>query len=209
MVQLLTINDLDEIESVPAETIKLAEKWRDALTCFCWLPQESTAILSRQHTGLSLNTQGDLHCETGPAWEWADGTVIHSLSGIRVPDWVVDAETVDPERLLRLGNLEQRRVAFELYGWDRAAADLNWELIDDSGDAYTGRLYRVPVGMLRSPESGEDCDILVGENASPHPDGQHKRYGMPVTSGFKRAEEAQASLMGMTVDQWKAIGLRT
>jgi hypothetical protein len=163
--------------------------------------------MCRQHTAIHRDNQGRLHNPNGPAWEWADGTAVHALGGIRLPSWTID--TPDPARYLKdLTNAEQRRVVFAAYGWDRAATELGWRTLDRSEDAYKGTLYELPDGLL-DDEDDESLNLLVGVNASPHPDGTYATYGLPVSKEHRSAGAAQASLWGVTPKDWEAVNIKT
>jgi hypothetical protein len=111
----------------------------------------------------------------------------------------------DPARFLTdLGNAEQRRVAFAAYGWDRAVTDLGMHLLDEHPDPTVGRLYRLPPQLADEP-----MNLLVVRNASPHPDGRHAIYGLTCPATTATAEQAQASLMRLPVDEWRALEIHT
>lgn len=172
-----------------------------------WWPLCGVAIMCRKHTSLTLDERYRLHNETGPAWEWADGTRLGFLEGVNIPGWVI--REPDPAKFLKyLRNDEQRRVAFAAYGWQRAADELGWTVINDSGDPYTGVLYELPDKLL-TDSNGRSLNLLVGRNASPHPGGNWAVYGMPVQRRYRKAESAQASRWGLKVSEWKMIGART
>ena len=104
---------LPGINPMPIDLVRQLDDIATVLECHFWLPLEGVCVLSRQHTALHVDDRGELHNPAGAAWEWADGTQIYALDGIRVPEWAVTAE---PGRLLDLTNAEQRRVAIKNYG---------------------------------------------------------------------------------------------
>jgi hypothetical protein len=203
----LVISGLRGINPVTDDLRVKAEATHTALRCHFWLPLSGVAIMSRQHTELHRDHRGRLHNLTGPAWAWADGTTVHALEGIRLPAWAI--ESPDPARFLaELTNAEQRRVTFAAYGWARAARELGWRVLDDSGDPYTGVLYELPAGLLVD-EDDESLNLLVGRNGSPHPGGQWAFYGLPVSREHRAVVDAQASLWGVSPGEWLTVGVRT
>ena len=202
----LAINDLPGIKPADSDLVAKATAMRDALKCHFWLPLDGICIISKHHTALRRDNQRRLHCTDGPAWAWADGTEIHALEGIRIPEWVVDSD-VDPSRFIAdLDNAEQRRVAFANYGWDRAIEHLGMAAIDRHEDPHVGSLYRLPDTLTIA---GDPMNLLVVRNASPHPDGTWATYGLTCPPDTTTAEEAQASLLRISVDEWRAIEVHT
>lgn len=154
------------------------------------------------------NTRAELHCETGPAWSWIGGYKVYALEGIMLPAWVIEAP--NPARFLEeLTNAEQRRVAFGLYGWERAAAEMGWTVIDDSGDPEVGVLYRLPPGTIMDSTGRFSLNLLYVRNSSPHPGGHHQYYGLMVPQRHETAADAQAALWGITTDEWRGLQAQT
>jgi len=186
----LTIDELDEIESVDAETRAHAEAFRDALMCLYWLAFDELAVLSRHHVELHRDDRMRLHRTDGPAWLWADGYAIYALDGIRLPDWaVVDP---DPQRIMaELTNAEQRRVALTYYGWDRAVADLELRILDHHPDPEIGTLYALPSTLLAPDWS---ATLLVCRNSSPSLDGTYRTYALLADGAALTVAAARESL---------------
>ena len=106
----------------PAEQLALLDHWINASSAGVWLPLAEVAIMSEKHTACHVDSNGALHHETRPAWEWADGTQIWAWRGTRVPEWVITDCTVD--RIDRETNAEILRCAIEHYGEDRYLASI-------------------------------------------------------------------------------------
>ena len=106
----------------PAEQLALLDHLINASSAGVWLPLADVAIMSEKHTAVHVDGNGELHHETRPAWEWADGTKIWAWRGTRVPEWVITDCTLD--RINRETNTEIRRCAIEHYGEDRYLASI-------------------------------------------------------------------------------------
>lgn len=196
----LHVNTLPGIEPVPADTATLARHWANMLTCHYWLPYKGVVIATDHPVDLHRDNQNRLHNPNGAAWLWADGTAVWALDGIRVPPWVI--YTPDPARIMsdELPNTEQRRVAMAHYGWDRAIEHLNLVAVDTHPDPHMGALYRLPASVSEEPAS-----LLLCRNASPHMDGTYADYGLLASPDANTVEQAQASLAGMGLDEWRDL----
>ena len=195
----LFVATLDGVTLPADDTMALTRAYRTFCVPVLTIPLEGVVIVCGQHSALSRNAQGDLHCTDGPAWAWPDGTTIYALDGIRVPEWVITQP--DAHRILKdLDNTEQRRVAFAHMGWDRVVADLDLTPIDTHPDPHVGTLYDLPEEAAPGP-----ARLLVATNASPHRDGTWQTYGLLCSPQAKTAEQAQASLAGLSVADWRSL----
>lgn len=79
-----------------------------------WVMHPEFCIVSERPEVLSVNEDGQLHSEEGPACRWRDGTRIYSLRGVHVGSKVVE----DPEAMtvshLEKMSADQRDVCFDL-----------------------------------------------------------------------------------------------
>jgi hypothetical protein len=178
------------------ELLDKINMWLKANSADMWLPFEEVAIVSERHTFLTLDAEGRLHNETGPAWAWADGTEIYAWHGLRVPSWVILNPTV--EQIQNESNIEIRRCAIEHLGWDRwiESADLQPVQSDKFGD-----LYSLPDDL--------DTRIVLVVNGTPERDGTIRRYGIPVPSSCSTALEAVAWSYDLAPEVYAKIERRT
>jgi hypothetical protein len=191
------VSGLPGVQPPTDEQLKKAQDWIDFRVGPMRIALRGVCIMVEQHTALHRDRENRLHCTTGPAWAWADGTTVHALDGIRVPSWVI----TDPsaERIMReLPNTEQRRVALAHYGWHRVVNDLKLTLIDEHPDRLMGTLYALP-------QSIGDATLLVCDNASPDVDGSVRRYGLLASAGCRTVIQAQASLAGVSVAEFAEL----
>ena len=165
-----------------------------------WIPLQSIAFLSERQTSISVDREGRLHAEHGPAWAWADGFTIYALDGIRVPAWVVEGPP-DPHRILNeLENAEQRRVAFNHIGWEFAISALQLQVLDTHQNPHMGTLYALPPSLSRG-----QANLLLARNGSPHPDGEYQMYGLLCSAEARTVLEAQASLAQLSPDEFALL----
>ncbi|MGF1452793.1 MAG: DUF6745 domain-containing protein [Opitutales bacterium] len=114
-----------------------------------------------------------LHCETGPAMRWADGTAIYAWHGKRVrPRLITHCEDLTAETIEAEPNLTTRRVMLELFGEARFIASINAKKIHE--DEF-GVLYR-----RRLKETNRIHYAVKVVNSTPEPDGTFKDYFLNV-----------------------------
>ena len=185
-----------------ADTWARSEAYEKAQGAGWWWPHREFVIVARRHTAICRDNQGRLHCTTGPAIQWGDEWAIYAIDGIRVPAWVITDPT--PARIMsdELPNTEQRRVAMAVYGWDRAAVEGGWKVLDRSENETWGTLYELPDGML---ERRDQATLLVTKNASPDRDGTVRTYGLLASGTARTVVAAQASLAQLTEAEWLAL----
>jgi hypothetical protein len=93
------------------------------------------------------------HCETGPSHRWRDGWSLYHWHGVEVPEnWITDRSSLDAKTAVTWPNMEQRRVATEILGWDRIIDELGGVEIDADEDPEIGVLMSVNLPDLSEPE---------------------------------------------------------
>ena len=86
-----------------------------------------------------INQNDQLHCEDGPAVEFADGTKAYWWNDVEVDREVIeDPDSVDPISIIKMENQEKKRASFEALGYDRILKPFKPEKIasDDWGTLY-------------------------------------------------------------------------
>lgn len=119
--------------------------WADiARGCQQWWPYDRVVYIARQAIGLSLDAEGRLHNETGPALRYRDGYAEYARRGTIVPaEWILNPSAVDPALALTWPNIEQRRALAEILGWARVIEQLKPTVVDADPDPEIGTLLRV------------------------------------------------------------------
>ena len=186
----------------PAEQLTLLDHWINASSAGVWLPLADVAIMSEKHTACHVDSNGALHHETRPAWEWADGTKIWAWRGTRVPEWVITACTLD--RIGRETNTEIRRCAIEHYGWDRYLTSIGASPVDEADDpGNPGHLLR----LFDTPDQiyDEPTRLLVMSNASLDRDRTRRTYAETVPAEIGSAVAAAAWQFGVDADIYRQL----
>jgi hypothetical protein len=155
----------------------------EALCVSCgwvWWGKKVCMIIDRPEI-IRTNDEDVLHCEDGPAIRYTDGWSVYSWNGVRVPgEWIENRETLDPRIALTWENIEQRRCAAEIIGWDKVLDKLDSKIIDDDGDPEIGILIEVDL-----PDVGRERFLKVQC-------GTGRIFALPVPPDMKSALEAQS-----------------
>ena len=186
-----------EIVGVPAVQ-HLVDALRDANGAGWWWPHQEFVIVSdrpdfihRERVAADGWGSHRLHCATGPAIRWGAEWAIWSWHGTTVPQWVVEAPTV--ERIAAEPNTEIRRCAIESFGWDRYLAALDVSPIDACDDPGNPG-HRLELFDL--PDEAQPFDervrLLVMRNASRDRDGIRRTFAETVPADIGSALAAAA-----------------
>lgn len=148
---------------------------------------------------IKFDDQNRLHCENGPAIEYADGTVVYSWHGVGVPsEWIADKEnSLTAQIALTWSNLEQRRAACEILGWAKVLEKLKAKVIDEDEDPMIGTLLRVKL-----PDIGTEQFLKVQC-------GTGRVFCLPVPPDVETALEANAWSFGINPEQLRDLEVRT
>jgi len=98
-------------------------------------------VIHAVHTPVYMNVDGNrrIHNEDGPAIVWNDDWCVYALMGMRVPkQYVTDAQSVPPNDILHIANVEIRRLMIRKYGQDNLVKNMHLEPYakDDYGELY-------------------------------------------------------------------------
>lgn len=152
---------------------------------------EKTVVCTERPIKLMLDDNGDQHCETGPAVEYADGWKHYYWHGISIPaEWIEDKANMDPSIALNHSNMELRRCAAEILGWEKVITPLNPKVIDEHSDPMIGTLLEVD---LPDSVGSRFLKVLCGT-------GRHFVYAVPST--VQTAQEAQDAIWEVGKDEY-------
>ena len=153
------------------------------------LPSQKACFVSERPKILKVDDRGLPHCEDGPAIEYPDGFSIYAWHGLRFPKkWIT--QTPSPSEALNWPNLEQRRVACELVGWENIIDKLNGRVIDKDTNPEIGELVRVNL-----PDSSPEKFLRVVC-------GTGRKFAMPVPPNMQTARQANAWTWGLEPDEY-------
>ena len=162
------------------------------------LPHKNICWISERHSILRRDDRGLLHCEDGPACAYPDGWAIYAWHGTRVPsEWITDRAKLAPQTALKWPQIEQRRAACEILGWETILSQLNAKVIDDDGDPEIGVLVEVTI-----PDIGKEKFLRVRC-------GTGRSFALPVPPNMKTALEAQAWTWGLDKTSFLKPEVRT
>lgn len=166
--------------------------------CEWWWPFENAVIASQRPTTVRWDGEGRLHCETGPAVEYADGYAMHAWRGLRIPgEWINDGPPAAAE-IMRLENTEQRRIACEMRGWHNILPTLpGAKLIDRHPNPQVGELWEADL-----PDNGPERFLQVRC-------GTGRTFALPVGMQFRTAREANAATYGIAPQVLDNLQFRT
>jgi len=147
-------------------------------------------FISERHDTIHTDNAGVLHCADGPALSYSDGLSLYEWHGTAFPkDWTKTQPTA--EQALRWRNIEQRRIACEMIGWETILTELDCVSIDKDADPEIGELISVKLPSLR-----EDTFLRVTC-------GTGRIFALPVPPTMRTARQANAWTWGLEPDQYK------
>ena len=159
---------------------------------------EEFCIVSDFPEILKVDDENRPHCETGPSHRWRDGWSLYHWHGVSIPaEWVEDKKNLTAKTALTWPNIEQRRAACEIIGWDRILCELKARVIDEDDDPQVGTLVEVSL-----PDAGNERFLRVVC-------GTGRKFALPVPRTVKSAVEAQAWTWGLDTSEFQKPEIRT
>jgi len=160
---------------------------------------ENILAISDRPKEIHRDNEGRLHCETGPSIAYRDGWALWHWHGVSVPrEWIEDKASLTAQKALTWSNVEQRRAACEILGWERILSALNARTINKDDDPEIGELVEVEI-----PEIGLERFLRVRC-------GTGRRFALPVPPNMKTAVEANLWTYGYdTADRGLIPEVRT
>lgn len=159
---------------------------------------ENVLAISDRPSEIHRDDEGRLHCETGPSIAYRDGWSLYHWHGVSVPsEWITNHASVTPKMALTWENIEQRRAAIEIVGWDKIIDQLNAKVIDEDVDPEIGTLIEAKI-----PDIGKERFLRVRC-------GTGRSFCLPVPPNMKTALEAQSWTWGLDEKTFKKPEVRT
>ncbi len=103
-------------------------------------------MISDRPTILKIDERNRPHCESGPFCQWSDGSKIYAWHGVFVPWWFIEEKhRLTPGVALALEDVEHRRAACEILGWENVIQhpSLNPRVIDRDSNPEIGELIEI------------------------------------------------------------------
>ncbi len=153
-----------------------------------FITYENVCIISRKPKEIHMENKL-LHNLNGPSILFNNGFSIYSFRGIKIPsDWIENPKSLTAEIALGWNNIEQRRAACEILGWDKILNKLNSNIIDNDNEEI-GQLLLVNI-----PDSGEEKFLRVKC-------GTGRTFAIPVPPEMQTAKQANAWTYGLETNQ--------
>ena len=134
---------------------------------------------------IKVDAENRPHCENGPSHRWRDGWSLYHWHGVKIPaEWVEDKASLSAKTALTWGDIEQRRAACEIVGWEKILRELNARTIDKDADPEIGELVEVSI-----PGVGKERFLRVKC-------GTKRQFALPVPPTMKTALQANAWTFG-------------
>jgi hypothetical protein len=148
---------------------------------------------------IKFDDQDRLHSENGPSIRYCDGFSVYSWHGVRIPkEWIENKNSaLTPQIALKWENMEQRRAACEILGWDRIIRELNATVVDSDYDPHIGTLVDVEI-----PDVGKErfLKVLCGTG---------REFAIPVPLDINTALEANAWTFDIDPNLLRELEVRT
>jgi hypothetical protein len=112
-------------------------------------------------------------------------------------EWIERRGDLDPRTPLTWANVEQRRAAAEIIGWERVLSQLSPRVLDADPDPQIGTL--IEVALPDSPRS-KFLRVQCGTG---------RTFVLPVPSEMTRALQAQAWMWQVNEDTYRQLEIRT
>ena len=91
---------------------------------------------------IRVDGQNRPHCADGPSHKWRDGWSLYHWHGVRIPDdWIGGG--LDAKTAVTWPNVEQRRAAIEILGWQNVLSALDAKSLGGNPDPKIGELIEV------------------------------------------------------------------
>ena len=111
-------------------------------TCGWVWPFSGAVIITDRPSVIALDGEKRLHCATGPAIEYRDGFAVYAWRGVRIPDdWIGGG--LDAKTAVTWPNVEQRRAAIEILGWQNVLSALDAKSLGGNPDPKIGEIIEV------------------------------------------------------------------
>ena len=163
-----------------------------------WWPFKDVCIVSERPEGVLLDDRERLHSLSGPVVRFRDGWSAYAVRGTTVPRaWIEDRASLAPETALTWPNVEQRRVAAELVGWERVLDGLDAVTVDAHPNPQIGTLLRA------------DLPDMPGALFLRVRCGTGRTFVLPVPREMTTALQANAWTYNVTEEQLLKLEVRT
>ena len=150
---------------------------------------ENILVISDRPLHINRDAEGRLHCENGASISCRDGWSLYHWHGVSIPKEWVTGKPPTAKEALTWENIEQRRAATEIVGWNNVLKELNAKIINKDDDPEVGTLLEAEI-----PDSGIERFLQVKC-------GTGRDFVLPVPPDMKTALEANLWTYGLDPDK--------
>lgn len=119
--------------------------------------------------------------------------------GAQIPgDWILRPESLTPQVTLKTVNIEQRRAACEILGWNKLLQELDAKVIDRDADSQIGELLEVKLPDL--PQPAKFLRVRCGTG---------REFAVGIPPEITSALHAQAWMIGVDAKEFTRPEIRT
>jgi len=134
------------------ETETLSGLWLLCQSCGWIYPYERICIATERPNVCSVDSNGLIHGDVGPAIAYPDGFQVHAWHGVRVPSkWIERASEVTPTEILSEPNVEKRAAGVAIIGMEKMLDSLDHTVVDSDPDPERGDLIKVNLDGIPRP----------------------------------------------------------
>ncbi len=120
--------------------------------CSCINAYKDYVIVSERPTAIIFDDNKRIHSEIAPAIEFSNGEKYYYWHGTSIPaNWITERHSVmgtpklTAQEALKVVNMDQRKAACEIVGWNNIISDLNGKTIDKNKDPQIGTLIECEI----------------------------------------------------------------
>ncbi len=171
-----------------------------AKECGWWIPYRDMCVVTNRPERMLFDENGRLHSSDGPAILYRDGWDIHMWHGTTFPRMWLDGKTLKPPAALNQRNIELRRVACEILGWDRILGELGATIVHKDPNPQIGTLVRVimpPTGPTVRWRNQDEARQFLRVKC-----GTGRMFAIPVPLDVRTAREANAWTYGVAANEY-------
>jgi hypothetical protein len=173
---------------------QLADLFTLRTGAFAYVFRHCSVFVCKNPTKINLDATNRLHCDDGPAVEFADGHALYAWAGVHIdPDLVLNPDSLTVDRIESETNVELRRVMIERYGAARYVEDTGAVVIaeDECGEL-----------LVKELQNDEPIMMVKVLNSTAEPDGSYKHYFLRVPPNMTSPREAVAWTFGLDTDDY-------
>lgn len=102
---------------------------------------------------IHVDSENMPHCADGPSHRWRDGWALYHWHGVSIPGEWVTGKPPTPADAITWGNVEQRRAAIEILGWENVLPALKAKVVAEDPDPQIGAVVEVELPDIEAGPS--------------------------------------------------------